>query len=151
MRPDVGRVLVLVDHDIARAAGTGRQRPGQGDGAIPGMVDRAHVIGRGPHLGPQHPQQDPLLLRHPVGNRHGETEPVQGGQRRQGDGGVAGGGFDELAAVEIGEEVPEHVGGGSILDGAERVEPFQLEVQVESRLGHHPFDPHERGGVVGSG
>ncbi len=130
--PDVVGVLVLVGHGIAAALLGGRQRAGQGDGSVLGVVHRTEIVGGLPHLGAQHPQHHLLLLRHSVGDGDRQPGPLQQGESGEGDGGVPRRGFHQFAPGQLTPRPHpgQQVGGGPVLDGAVRIEPLELQVQL---------------------
>ena len=82
---------------------------------------------------PQHTKDEFLFLGHAVGDRHHELLAHQGRQGGQGNSRVARTGLDEVLAIEFSAlcHAFEQVGGRAVLDGAERIEPFQLYVQLK--------------------
>jgi hypothetical protein len=117
------------------------------------VVHRAEIVRGLPDLCAEHAQQDLLLVGHAVGNRDGELLALEGGQGRQGDGRVARGCFDQLPSGELfpGAQPFEQVAGGAVLDGAERIQPLELEVDVELCGRNHVVEANEGRRVVDIG
>ena len=102
-----------------------------------------------PHLGAQHPHEGLLLFGNTVRDSHSDIHSHQGGKGRQRDAGIARAGFNQSGAVQLSpfDEARKQVGGRAVLHRPERIQPFQLEEQVQSRRGN-PVEPHERRRVV---
>lgn len=97
------------------------------------MVNGTEVIGCRPDLGPEHSQDEFLFLGHAVGDRHHELLVHQRRYGRQGNSRIARTRLDEILAVEfapLGHPFQQEVS-RAILDGAKRIEPFQLQIQLE--------------------
>ena len=154
MRPNVVRVLVLVRHGILvlgrRAFDEG---PGQRNRPVLGMIDGAEVVGRGPNLGAEHPQDDLLFFGHAVGDRHHEFLAQQRRKGRQGDARIAGTRLDQVLAVEfspLGHSL-EQIERRAVLDRAERIEPFELGIELEFARRHDPRQTDQRGWIGRAG
>jgi len=113
------------------------------------MVDRAQVIGGFPHLSPQHPQQGLLLFGHAIRDRHRQLHPHVYRQRSQRDTGIARTGLDQLRVGKLAtlHQAGQEMGGRPVLDGAEGVEPLELEEQLEVGRSN-AVHPDERRRVV---
>ena len=138
MKVGIGLVLELPRHE-----------PAMGLGELDGLVDHADgALGRGrdDDLGAEEAHQ--LAPLDAEGLRHGDDQRIAlgGADHGKADAGVAAGRLDHgLAGLQLAGFLRglDHAEREAVLHRAERIEGFDLHVQVHA-LGRQPVDPHHR-------
>ena len=153
MSENVLFVFVLVGHRIFLRLRLG-VRLGEIDRAVAQAGRRAKRVVDDLEVSAGYFQQDLFLQRDFVRHHRPQVVAARARHRGQADPGVAGGRFDQAAAIAdlaLFLQFAQHRPRGAVFDRTKRVIPFKLGVELELRRRIHLINPHQRRRILLAG